>query len=308
MQTVFVETRQIIVVPEAARRMRLEDFLLAHFPRLSKMYLRDVVNRELCEVNGRWENIGRRLLPNDLVEIVVDPERETAMLPEELPLDIIFEDEHLLVINKPTGVLVHPSHRENRGTILNGLVHYLNPHEPSISRPVIRPGLPHRLDKDTSGVLVAAKTKFAQQKLTRAFTRRTVEKTYLAIVVGEPRENAGEIEAPIGRDAEAKFWRVMPEGKPAASRFRVLTTFDGHSLLEAEPITGRTNQLRIHLESIGCPILGDHARGGGNSDRLYLHAFRLTIPHPRTGEAASFEAPIPAEFQARIKEHAATGC
>ena len=126
--------------------MRLEDFLLAHFSRLSKMYLRDRVNNELCEVNGRWENIGYRLRPNDLIEIVVDPERETSMLPEEMALDIIFEDDELIVLNKPAGVLVHPSHRENRGTLLNGLVYYLNRHDVTLLTPAIRPGLPHRLD------------------------------------------------------------------------------------------------------------------------------------------------------------------
>jgi len=291
-----VETRQIIVVPEAARKMRLEDFLLAHFSRLSKMYLREIVNRELCEVNGRWENIGRRLLPNDLVEIVVDPERETAMLPEKMPLDIIFEDEQLIALNKPAGVLVHPSHRENRGTLLNGLAYYLNPHEASLTTPAVRPGLPHRLDKDTSGILVVAKTKLAQRNLTRAFMRKQAEKRYLAIAAGEPKPESGEIEAPIGRDAEAKLWKVIPDGKPALSRYKVLERSGEYSLVELEPVTGRTNQLRIHLESIGHPILGDHQRGGGTADRLYLHAHKLTIPHPISNARLTFEAPMPREF------------
>ena len=303
-----MESRQIIVVPEAARKMRLEDFLLAHFSRLSKMYLRDRVNNELCEVNGRWENIGYRLRPNDLIEIEIDTERETAMLPEKMPLDIIFEDDELIVLNKPAGVLVHPSHRENRGTLLNGLAYYLNPHEPTLTIPAIRPGLPHRLDKDTSGLLVVAKTKLAQRNLTRAFMRKHVDKRYLAVVVGCPDQESGLIDAPIGRDAEAKFWKVMPEGKDALSRYRVLERLDGHSLVELEPVTGRTNQLRIHCQHLGHPILGDQQRGGGTAARLYLHAHKLTIPHPASNEKMTFEAPRPLEFERLISKKCAIGC
>lgn len=303
-----MESRQIIVVPEAARKMRLEDFLLAHFSRLSKMYLRDRVNDELCEVNGRWENIGYRLRPNDLIEIEIDTERETAMLPEKMPLDIIFEDAELIVLSKPAGVLVHPSHRENRGTLLNGLAYYLNPHEPTLTIPAIRPGLPHRLDKDTSGLLVVAKTKRAQRNLTKAFMRKHVDKRYLAVVVGCPDQESGLIDAPIGRDAEAKFWKVMPEGKDALSRYRVLERLDGHSLVELEPVTGRTNQLRIHCQHLGHPILGDQQRGGGTAARLYLHAHKLTIPHPASNEKMTFEAPRPLEFERLISKKCAIGC
>ncbi len=307
MQTIQVKTRQIIVVPEAARKMRLEDFLLAHFSHLSKMYLRDLVNRELCEVNGRWENIGRRLRPNDLVEIVIDTTRETAMLPEKMPLDIIFEDEHLIALNKPVGMLVHPSHRENRGTLLNGLTYYLNRHEVSLTTPAIRPGLPHRLDKDTSGILVIAKTKLAHRNLTRAFMRKQAEKRYLAVVAGYPVQESGEIDAPIGRDADARLWKVMPDGKAALSRYKVLKRFDASSLVELEPVTGRTNQLRVHLEYIGHPILGDHARGGGEGDRLYLHAHKLAIPHPAEfARRVEFVAPMPVEFSSLIDRYEAT--
>lgn len=288
--------------------MRLEDFLLAHFSRLSKMYLRDRVNDELCEVNGRWENIGYRLRPNDLIEIEIDTERETAMLPEKMPLDIIFEDAELIVLSKPAGVLVHPSHRENRGTLLNGLAYYLNPHEPTLTIPAIRPGLPHRLDKDTSGLLVVAKTKRAQRNLTKAFMRKHVDKRYLAVVVGCPDQESGLIDAPIGRDAEAKFWKVMPEGKDALSRYRVLERLDGHSLVELEPVTGRTNQLRIHCQHLGHPILGDQQRGGGTAARLYLHAHKLTIPHPASNEKMTFEAPRPLEFERLISKKCAIGC
>jgi len=290
------------VVPEAARKMRLEDFLLAHFSRLSKMYLREIVNRELCEVNGRWENIGHRLLPNDLVEIEVDITRETAMLPEEMPLDIIFEDEHLIALNKPVGILVHPSHRENRGTLLNGLAYYLNRHEVSLTTPAVRPGLPHRLDKDTSGVIVVAKTKLAHRNLTRAFMRKQAAKRYLAIVVDEPNVDSGEVDAPIGRDADAKMWKVMADGKAALSRYKVLERFAGCSLVELEPVTGRTNQLRIHLEYIGHPILGDPLRGGGELDRLYLHAHKLALPHPADhSRIMEFTAAIPKEFDSQLE-------
>lgn len=280
-----VDTRVIIVVPPEVNKVRLEDFLLDHFSRLSKMYLRDTVKRELCEVNGRPENIGYRVRPNDLIEIVLDPDRETAMLPEDIPLNIVYEDGEIIVVNKPAGMLTHPSHRENSGTLLNALAYYLNKR----SSVLIRPGLIHRLDKQTSGLIVVAKNARAHRILSGHFMKKRVEKRYLALVEGVVDANEGTIEAPIGRYDELKHWSVKEDGKHSESRFWVRERKSDTTLIELEPVTGRTNQLRIHCELIGHPIVGDVRRGGREFGRLCLHAYRLSFPHPTTNEREIFE-------------------
>ena len=319
-----MDEKIVIQVDNAVQKMRLEDFLLDHFSGLSKMYLRDVVKTMRCEVNGRNENRGYRLRSNDLIEIFVDRERETAMKPDNIPLQIVFEDDHIIVVNKPDGMLVHPSHRENSGTMLNALAYYLNPgitggnttgSECALSvregtlptgrvsasnRQVIRPGLPHRLDKQTSGLIVVAKNAMAHRRLSADFMKKRVEKRYLALVDGIVENDEGTIEAPIGRFAELRYWSVKSDGKHSESRFKVLERFTDTTLLELEPVTGRTNQLRIHCELIGHPIVGDTARGGRQFARLCLHAYRLAFPHPATRERVEFEIVIPNDFRLEI--------
>jgi 23S rRNA pseudouridine1911/1915/1917 synthase len=312
-----VDERVIIVVPERAYKFRLEDYLLDHFPNLSKMYLRDVVKTGRCEVNGRHENIGHRLKPNDLIEIVLDPDRETAMRPENIALDIVYEDADIIVVNKPAGMLVHPSHRENSGTLLNALAYWLNKDQLTQSRKgektqrifdvtessildprsaIVRPGLIHRLDKQTSGLVVVAKNARAHRILCNHFMKKRVEKRYLALVDGIVERDEGSIEAPIGRFADLKLWSVKEDGKHSESRFWVRERYADTTLLELEPVTGRTNQLRIHCELIGHPIVGDVQRKGSVFERLCLHAHKIGFPHPTASEKVVFEAEMPLEF------------
>lgn len=279
-----METRFELVVPRVTGRIRLEDYLLDAFPTVSKMYLRELVKSERCEVNGRNENVGYRVRANDLVEIWVDDARGTAMIGEPLPVDIIFEDSELIVINKPAGMLVHPSHREKRGTLLNALAYHLNLNGGAHTRP----GLIHRLDKETSGLIVVAKNARAHRILSRHFLKKRVEKGYVALVDGVVSQDNGTITAPIGRFPELKHWSVKEGGKYAETRFLVRERYEDTTLLELEPITGRTNQLRIHCQSIGHPIVGDTRRGGREEQRLYLHAAKLAFPHPTTSEIVSF--------------------
>ena len=299
-------TRLHFEVGPEANKQKLGEYLFENLNGLSKMYLRELIKTGRCEVNGEHENSGYRLRPNDFVEVEADLSRGTAMQPENIPLNIVFEDPHLIVVNKPAGMLVHPTHRDKNGTLLNALSYYLN--EPqrrgdaekreefpqsAIRDPrskFIRPGLVHRLDKQTSGLIVIAKTAAAHRRLCADFMKKRVEKRYLALVEGIVEEDSGSIVAPIGRFADLKLWSIKADGKHSESRFSVRARYSDSSLIELEPVTGRTNQLRIHCESMGHPIVGDDSRGGRTFDRLCLHAYSLAFRHPLDGTPLEFEA------------------
>lgn len=286
-----------IVVGADIRRRRLEEYLFERFPQLSRTYIRDVIRNGKCEVNGRNENRGYRVSSGDFIEISIDLSRETAMQPAPIPLDVLYEDSDLLAINKPAGMLVHPTNRDRSGTLLNALTYHLNfANGSGEKRTAIRPGLVHRLDKDTSGVILIAKSLTAHRSLARQFARKTVDKRYVAIVEGVLKADSGKIEAPIGRFDERKSWGVKNDGKPSQTAFYVLRRGSLRTLVELSCITGRTNQLRIHLAHIGHPIVGDPGRGGGRSERLLLHSTRLAFRHPATGEQLTIEAPVPRGF------------
>lgn len=280
------ERVEIIVNPDE-RRMRLEDLLCSRFPALSKMYLREIVKTGACAVNGRHENIGKRLLPNDFIEIDVDLSREHSMLAQDIPIEVVYEDADLIVVNKPSGMLVHPSNCAKNGTLLNAVVYRMNRSNGGTHQ---RPGLIHRLDKDTSGLIVIAKNPRAHRILCSHFQRKLVAKTYLALVDGLVVKDHGTIEGHIGRNAEAKIWELKAEGKPAETRFRVRERSGDRTLLELEPVTGRTNQLRIHCHAIGHPIVGDWMRGGSEHHRLCLHSSSLSFRHPSSGEVIVLES------------------
>lgn len=278
---VTMSERVEIIVGETGFKQRLDEFLFGHFGELSKMYLREIVKDEKCEVNGRPENVGHRLRENDFIEIELDLARQTSMRPEAMELDIVFEDADLIVVNKAAGVLVHPTNFDRSGTLLNGLSYYLNLAAPDIA---VRPGLIHRLDRQTSGLIVIAKNQRSHKKMTRYFQQRYVQKWYLALVDGVVADDEGTISASIGRYGDLKHWDVMEDGKPSETHFRVLRRDADKTLLELQPVTGRTNQLRIHCSHIGHPIVGDVGRGGSEHDRLCLHAWKLSFRHPSTHE------------------------
>lgn len=264
------------------------------------MYLRELVKHEKCEVNGISENRGFRLRKSDFVEVEVDLQREAAMQPEAIPLEILFEDAEILIVNKPAGMLVHPTHRDKNGTLLNALSYYLNAERGMQNAELnaenqnprsafVRPGLVHRLDKKTSGLMIISKSPRAHRILAEHFRRKLIEKKYLALVEGVIAEDSGTISAPIGRFAEIKHWDVKEDGKHSETRFGVKKRFAETTLLELEPVTGRTNQLRIHCAHINHPIVGDTVRGGREFFRLCLHAFRLSFRHPASGARLEFE-------------------
>ena len=277
------------------------------------MFLRGLLEKGACKINGNLETRGGyHLTKGDTVEIEVDLQAETAMKPERIPLEIIFEDKEIVVINKPAGMLVHPTHAQKNGTLLNALAYYLNDEGGTLNSELkaeeqrtiqrsafnvqrfdlVRPGLVHRLDRETSGLMVVAKTKRALKVLSDHFGRRLVEKKYLSLVGGIVKDNAGTINAPIGRFENEKRWDVKTDGKTAETRFRVLERFSGETLLELEPVTGRTNQLRIHCAYLGYPIVGDKLHGGREFPRLCLHAAKLGFWHPNGTGRMEFESQI----------------
>jgi 23S rRNA pseudouridine1911/1915/1917 synthase len=280
-----VQKRFEFQIPAEDHKKRLDHFLFDRFRSLSKMYLNETIKNERCEVNGRLENRGYILKANDFVEVEVDTAREDSMKPQNIPFEIVFEDVELLVVNKPSGMLVHPTHWEKNGTLLNALTWHLNTGRGEF----IRPGLIHRLDKETSGLMVIAKTPRAHAILAGHFQRKLVEKRYLGLVEGIVADDAGTINAPIGRFAEEKIWNIKADGKPAETRFRVIERHDETTLLELEPVTGRTNQLRIHCAYIGHPLAGDPKYGGREFSRLCLHAWKLSFWHPNGNRRLEFE-------------------
>ncbi|MEP6901536.1 MAG: RluA family pseudouridine synthase [Actinomycetota bacterium] len=281
-------------------KKRLDEFLFAEFPHLSRMYLRELVRDEKCEVNGEWKNRGYLLKIQDFIEVEVDRSRQTSLQPEPIPIKIIFEDKEFLVADKPSGMLVHPTVGVRTGTLLNALAHYLNISK-NDSDSFSRAGLVHRLDKDTSGLIVVAKNARSHRILCSHFQRKLVEKRYFALVEGKIEEDSGTIDAPIGRYAEKRFWNIKADGKRAITNFWVKCRFIDKTLLELEPVTGRTNQLRIHLAHLGHPILGDVKYGGREFSRLCLHAFRLNFWHPNGNQRLEFETELPEEMRKNMQ-------
>ncbi len=285
-----------------ADKPRLDEFVAAQLPKISLTRIRRLIAEGEVLANGEKSVKGRRLLEGDIVSVKIFAADKSSATPEAIPLDILFEDEHLIVINKPVGLLVHPSRNERSGTLTNGLAY----HFWQTCGGAVRPGIVHRLDRNTSGVIVVAKTPRAHRTLSKHFRERWVRKYYLAVVSGRIEQNEGEIDAPIGYDAKTwPHWRTMPDGKPAHTRFKVKRRFASHTLLELEPLTGRTHQLRIHCNLIGHPILGDPFYAS-TVDPLakqlqvkhhQLHAARLTFHHPAIDREMNLEAPTPSEMQ-----------
>ena len=312
-------------VGEAASGERLDDFLAARLSALSRMKIAALLSAGACTVDGARAAAGLKLAAGAVVEFRSGGEIASSMTPEPLNLEIVYEDEHLVVVNKPAGTLVHPTRGVKSGTLLNGLVRHLNferfrganagrgasedaSENDDAAAPIstfIRPGLVHRLDRATSGLMVVAKTQDALSSLSRHFHRRLVEKRYLALVSGRPQEDEISIDAPIGRDALARpQWRTMEEGKPALTRLRVVEPGVRLSLVELEPVTGRTNQLRIHCAHAGHPIAGDDWYGGPPAPRLCLHAARLAFHHPAGNEWMEFDSSLPGEILCLLEARA----
>ena len=258
-------------------------------------------------VNGAPAAKNTRIAAGDEVGITLPPVRETATLPEDIPIEIVYEDDDLAVVNKPKGMVVHPAAGNESGTLVNALLYRMGDRLSGIGGER-RPGIVHRIDKDTSGLLVVAKNDFAHTVLSDSLKEHGIDREYKAVSVGNLRDAQGTVDRPIGRNPrDRKKMAVVPNGSPAVTHYTVAEQFDGFDLLDLKLETGRTHQIRVHLSSIGHPLLGDALYGGGhtkferqNADLLTgqtLHAYRLTFRHPRSGETLCFTAPLPPYFE-----------
>ncbi|MGE3954624.1 MAG: RluA family pseudouridine synthase [Parachlamydiales bacterium] len=285
-----------IVVDEAQAGLRLDRFLAAHFPDRSRASLQELIEEGRVLVNGAGVKKRTPLAEGDQVAVELVERAPPELKAEAVELDILYEDEALLVVNKPAGLVVHPGAGNWTGTFAHGLLHHCGELGTGL-----RPGIVHRLDKETSGVLVAAKTEAAQQRLVEAFSSRRVKKVYLALCVGNPGNQT--IRKPIGRHPrDRKKWAVVEGGKEAVTHCEPLASGQGITLVKLGLETGRTHQIRVHMRAVGCPVLGDPVYGDSgmnqkwSADRQMLHAYQIELDHPMSGERRVFRAPLPSDF------------
>lgn len=302
------EPSQVIAfVYEGPGEERLDKVLVQKLPEFSRARLQSLIKDGKVSLNGRVvTKTGFAVQPQQQIQILLPPPEPSSLQPEPIPLDIVFENGDLLIINKPAGMVVHPSPGHGQGTLVHGILAY-HPDLEGVGGER-RPGIVHRLDKDTSGLLLVAKNDRAHRWLQEQFRNRQVQKTYLALVDGHPPTPQGRIEAPIGRDpAHRQRMSVLPPGKgrEAITEYRVRESFRQHALLEVHPLTGRTHQIRVHMAFLGCPLVGDtlygHRRPSLSLQRHFLHAARLILRLPGEREPRTFEAPLPADLQALLE-------
>lgn len=292
-------TFKLVVAKEHAR-MRLDLFLVKSLPEFSRSRIQQLIRAGFVRVGGATTRPNQSVRTGEEIEVTEPPPEKIQTEPEAIPLTILYEDDDLIVINKTSGMTVHPGAGHHEHTLVNALLHHCSTLSGIGGKE--RPGIVHRLDKETSGCLVAAKNDIAHRELSKQFAERTVEKTYLALVAGKLRKAAGVIDAQIGRHpVHRQRMRVTSKrGRTAKTEYRVIRSSDQASLIECRLHSGRTHQIRVHLHHLGNPVLGDKLyapRLAKDFPRQMLHAWKLGFRHPRTGEWKNFEAPLPDDFK-----------
>jgi len=301
-------------VGNAIKERRLDKYLHGRFSNLSRRFIQDAIKAGSVQVNGKIAKPSFKLSPGDKIDMTLPEPPSKEILPEDIPLNIIYEDSCLIVLNKQPGMLVHPARGNTHGTLVNALVFYSDKLSSGLGE--FRPGIVHRLDKNTTGVMVVAKDDTTQWKIAKQFERRQVKKSYLAIVHGTPELTADRIKVPLGIHPRIREkYAIRPEiGKEAITFYKVLEPFRGFSLLKLTPKTGRTHQIRVHLSYIKHPIVADDMYGGrlvypwqlADTEpavqqpvisRVALHAHTLEFKHPKTEKIVKFEAPLPEDMQ-----------
>jgi 23S rRNA pseudouridine1911/1915/1917 synthase len=296
-------------VGEADAGTRLDSYLAANVDGWSRARLQRLIESGDVLVNSKLVKASYKVAANDEIEVELTPSLESNFTPENIPLNIVYEDEHVIVINKPAGLVVHPAAGVHSGTLANALAYHFQQLSNAGS---VRPGIVHRLDKDTSGLLVAAKTELAHERLGDQFRAREVFKSYAALVYGVIKQTSGRIEQPIARDPRNRTrMAIVAGGRGALSLYKVRRSYDAFTLVDVELKTGRTHQIRVHLAWLKHPVVADELYSGGRDNnvpdvqlrarirklqRQFLHAEQLGFQHPQTGEPMKFVAPLPLEL------------
>jgi 23S rRNA pseudouridine1911/1915/1917 synthase len=304
--------RRFIASAEDAGR-RLDLYLASRLPDLSRTRIQELIDQGRVHISERLARQAQRVMPGDIIEIEILPRPPLRAAPEEIPLDVLYEDEDVIVVNKPAGMVVHPGAGAARGTLVNALLHHFG--ALSTMGGNLRPGIVHRLDRGTSGAMVIARTDVAHRVLAEQFRSRQVSKIYIALLHGRMPDDSGTIERPITRDPQrrTRMTARLGQGRAAQTNWRVLLRLGNFSLVEAEPRTGRTHQIRAHFADAGHPLVGDtlygaprQLRTGGVSlqplGRVFLHAAGLRFAHPRTGASIQARAPLERKLREYLGE------
>lgn len=307
------QTARFAVLPEDAGQ-RLDRFIVSQLPDLSRSRVQLLMQEGRIQVNGVSCKASHRVASGESVTVEIPLPRCSAVEPEPIPLEILYEDANVAVVNKPAGMVVHPGVRAEAGTLVAALLDRFGGVAglSTIGGPM-RPGIVHRLDKDTSGAILIARTDAAHKKLTDDFRKRLVRKTYLSLLHGKVEGISGRIELPVARDLHrrARMTTRRREGRPARTDWRIRLRMDGFTLVEADLRTGRTHQIRVHFSACGCPVVGDTIYGAPRQERVgselipplgrnFLHAARLSFNHPATLERIEVRAPLPSELCAYL--------
>lgn len=294
-----METYSFNIEQEQAKT-RVDVFLTSHCLELSRSYVQKLIEEGMVTVNGHPSKANYKLRVGDEVNIEIPPAEELEVIAENIPLDIYYEDKDVIVINKPRGMVVHPAEGNTSGTLVNALLYHCK--DLSGINGVLRPGIVHRLDKDTSGLIMVAKNDQAHHSLAEQLKARTVTRRYQALVHHNIKQEQGTVNAPIGRDPKDRQKMAVTErnSKPAVTHFRVLERFGSYTFIECRLETGRTHQIRVHMTYIGYPLVGDPKYGPSKPhfdlEGQLLHARVLGFQHPSSGEYKEFSAPLPEAF------------
>lgn len=295
------QDNMLFTADKEEKSIRLDVFLAKQLEELSRAYIQKLIANANVTVNGKPAKSNYKMRPLDSVEVCIPPAEIIEIKPEPIPLDIIYEDEHIIVINKPRGMVVHPAVGNYSGTLVNALLYHCR--DLSGINGAIRPGIVHRLDKDTSGVMVAAKNDKAHASLAFQIKERIASRRYLTIVHGNLKEEQGVINAPIGRHPvdRQKMSVTFTNSKEAITKFKIIRRFGDYSFIECKLLTGRTHQIRVHMAYIGHPVVGDPKYGPQRSHfgiaGQALHSTELLLNHPVSGKKMTFSAPLPSDMQ-----------
>jgi 23S rRNA pseudouridine1911/1915/1917 synthase len=289
----------VYIVQESDQGERLDKLVAKLYDEYTRNQVKKMLEEELILVNKNLEKASYPVKPGDCITVIVKEPEALDVLPEAIPLDIYYEDEDVILVNKPAGMVVHPASGHYTGTLVNAILYHCD--DLSGINGVLRPGIVHRIDKDTSGLLIMAKNDQAHLSLAEQFKEKSTVREYLAICYGNIKQDEGTIDAPINRDPnERKRMAVVPGGRHAVTHFKVLERLGDFTFIQCILETGRTHQIRVHMSSIGFPLVGDEKYGPkkviGNHGQ-FLHAAKLGFVHPRTNEYMEFEAPIPDYFE-----------